>query len=183
MGSNLSPKRMSWAEMLDVLTDSDRRRNTILQKPSEVERLALFLLRRENWSAQLAAQTQKNYDLELFKPGERVAVQVRNHRSKVHLGQVEKFIEFLNHSNSGHFSNGVLISTSGFTPSVYVYLREEKIASEAEMKKIVAEVSEYLERELAIAEEAGFPEPISAAYNVFDNSVVKPAFKKKVLEN
>ena len=129
MGSNLSPKRMSWAEMLDVLTDSDRRRNTILQKPSEVERLALFLLRRENWSAQLAAQTQKNYDLELFKPGERVAVQVRNHRSKVHLGQVEKFIEFLNHDNSGHFSNGVLISTSGFTPSVYAYLREEKITN------------------------------------------------------
>ena len=62
------------------------------------------------------------------------------------------------------------------------YLTEEKIASEDEMKKIVAEVSEYLEAELAIAETAGFPEPISAAYDVFDNSVVAPAFKKKVLE-
>ncbi len=62
------------------------------------------------------------------------------------------------------------------------FLREEKILSEEEMKKIVAEVSDYLESELAIADEAGFPEPVSAAYDVFDNRSVKPAFKKKILE-
>lgn len=61
------------------------------------------------------------------------------------------------------------------------YLKEEKIASADEQKKIAAEISEYLENELAIAEEAEFPEGISAAYNVFDNSIVAPAFKKKVL--
>lgn len=62
------------------------------------------------------------------------------------------------------------------------YLIEEKIADESEQKKIVAEISVYLENELAIAEEAGFPDPVSAAYDVFDNSIVAPAFKKKVLE-
>lgn len=124
-----SKSRISWAEMLDVLTDSDRRRNTILEKPSEIERMALFLLRREGFSAQLAAQTQKKYDLELYKPGERLAVQVRNHRAKVHLGQIEKFLDFLSHDNSQHFTNGFFISTSGFTPSVYSYLREEKISN------------------------------------------------------
>jgi len=62
------------------------------------------------------------------------------------------------------------------------YLREEKIADETEQQKIVAEVSAYLEAELAIAEEAGFPEPASAAYDVFDNRIVPPAFKKKTLE-
>ena len=86
--------RMSWAELLDVLTDSDRRRNTILEKPSEIERMALFLLRREGFSAQLASQSQKNYDFELYRPGERVAAQIRNHRAKVHLGQIEKFLDF-----------------------------------------------------------------------------------------
>lgn len=124
-----SESRISWAEMLDVLTDSERRRNTILEKPSEIERMALFLLRREGFSAQLAAQTQKNYDLELYKPGERLAVQVRNHRAKVHLGQVEKFLDFLSNDNAQHFTNGLFISTSGFTPSVYSYLREEKISN------------------------------------------------------
>ena len=63
------------------------------------------------------------------------------------------------------------------------FLTEEKIAAETDLDKIVAEVSGYLESELAIAEEAGFPEPISAAYDVFDNSIVAPAFKKKVLES
>ena len=62
------------------------------------------------------------------------------------------------------------------------FLTTEKIASEDEMKRVVAEVSGYLESELAVAEQAAFPEPISAAYGVFDNSIVKPAFKKKILE-
>ncbi len=62
------------------------------------------------------------------------------------------------------------------------YLNEEKIASEDEMKRIVAEVSQYLEAELAIADAAPFPEGVTAAYDVFDNSIVAPALKKKVLE-
>ena len=62
------------------------------------------------------------------------------------------------------------------------YLKTEKIASEGKMQTIAAEVSEYLESELAFAEKAGFPEPISAAYDVFDNSIVAPAFKKRTLD-
>jgi chromosome partitioning protein len=91
--------------------------------------MALFLLRREGFSAQLAAQTQKNFDIELFKPGERVAAQVRNHRAKVHLGQIEKFLDFFAQNDSQQFTSGLFISTSGFTPSVYSYLREEKITN------------------------------------------------------
>ncbi|HEX8734745.1 MAG TPA: thiamine pyrophosphate-dependent dehydrogenase E1 component subunit alpha [Pyrinomonadaceae bacterium] len=62
------------------------------------------------------------------------------------------------------------------------FLRGEKYALTEDLNKIVAEVSEYLEAELAIAEEAGAPEAVSAAYDVYDNSIVPPAFKKKVLE-
>ncbi len=62
------------------------------------------------------------------------------------------------------------------------FLTTEKIASDGDLQKIVAEVSEYLEAELAVAESAPAPDSLSAAYDVFDNSVVPPAFKKKVLE-
>ncbi len=62
------------------------------------------------------------------------------------------------------------------------FLTTGKIASEVELRKIVGEVSAHLESELAFAEEAGFPEGVSAAYEVFDNRIVAPAFKKKVLE-
>ncbi len=62
------------------------------------------------------------------------------------------------------------------------YLLDKKHATKTNLDEIVSQVSEYLESELAIAETADFPEPISAAYNVFDNSVMPPAFKKKNLE-
>ncbi len=62
------------------------------------------------------------------------------------------------------------------------FLTEEKYVSEGDLEKIVGDVSVYLEAELSIAEEAGFPEPVTAAYGVFDNSIVPPAFKRKVLE-
>lgn len=62
------------------------------------------------------------------------------------------------------------------------FLKEQKILTEDEMSEIVGEVEKYLEDELAIAESAPLPEAISAAYEVFDNKIVSPAFKKKVLE-
>ncbi len=62
------------------------------------------------------------------------------------------------------------------------FLKQEKIADENDLSRIVREVSEYLESELAIAEAAPVPEPETAAYNVFDNAVVSPAFKRKILE-
>ncbi|MCX7640265.1 MAG: thiamine pyrophosphate-dependent dehydrogenase E1 component subunit alpha [Pyrinomonadaceae bacterium] len=62
-----------------------------------------------------------------------------------------------------------------------LFLVEEKVASKEELKKIESEVAEYLEQELEIAESAPPPEPITAAYEVFDNSVVPPAIKKKFL--
>lgn len=121
--------RMRWAELLDVLTDSERKRNIVIERATETERMALFLLRREGWSAQVSARETKEYNIEISKPGAKAAVQVRNQRAKVHLGQIEKFLDFLAHQNPKNLSEGIFISTSGFTPSVYAYLREEKITN------------------------------------------------------
>lgn len=121
--------QISWTKFLDILTDSNRQRGTVIERATETERLALFLLRREGWSAQVASKEQKNYHLELVKPNEKIAVQVRNQRAKVHLGQIEKFLDFLEKANGRNFNGGIFISTSGFTPSVYAYLREEKITN------------------------------------------------------
>jgi len=125
----MSRERIRWAELLDVLTDSDRKREVVLERATETERMALFLLRREKWSAQVSPKDVKEYDIEVSKPGARVAVQVRNQRAKVHLGQIEKFLDFLAQPNTKNLTEGLFISTSGFTPSVYAYLREEKVAN------------------------------------------------------
>jgi chromosome partitioning protein len=117
---------MRWAELLDVLTDTEREKTIVVERATETERMALFLLRREGWSAQVAPKTQKNYDLEAVKDDARLAIQVRNQRAKIHLGQIEKFLDFLAQSDSESFTDGLIISTSGFTNSVYTHLREER---------------------------------------------------------
>ncbi len=125
----MSRERIRWAELLDVLTDSDRKREVVLERATETERMTLFLLRREKWSAQVSPKDVKEYDIEISKPGAKAAVQVRNQRAKAHLGQIEKFLDFLAQPNAKNLTDGLFISTSGFTPSVYAYLREEKVAN------------------------------------------------------
>ncbi|MBK7709334.1 MAG: AAA family ATPase [Acidobacteria bacterium] len=120
---------MRWAELLDVLTDSDRKREVVVERATETERLALFLLRREGWAAQIAPREVRHYSFEVSKPGARSAIELRNQRAKVHLGQIERFLDFLSSPNPKNLSTGLFISTSGFTPSVYAYMREEKISN------------------------------------------------------
>ena len=62
------------------------------------------------------------------------------------------------------------------------FLIEQTCATAQKLEEIAAEIADYLQAELEIAENSPAPEGITAAYNVFDNRVVKPAFKKKVLE-
>jgi pyruvate dehydrogenase E1 component alpha subunit/2-oxoisovalerate dehydrogenase E1 component alpha subunit len=62
------------------------------------------------------------------------------------------------------------------------FLVEEKFAMIEELNQIAKEIVDYLQAELEIVENSPVPEGITAAYNIFDNKIVKPAFKKKVLE-
>jgi pyruvate dehydrogenase E1 component alpha subunit/2-oxoisovalerate dehydrogenase E1 component alpha subunit len=62
------------------------------------------------------------------------------------------------------------------------FLIEKKFTTADELNQIATEIADYLQAELEIADNSPAPEGITAAYNVFDNEIVKPAFKKKVLE-
>ncbi len=112
--------------MLDVLTDSDREKRIVVERATETERAVLFALRRDGFSAQVAPKPQKNYDIEAARENRKIAVQVSNQRAKIHLGQIEKFLDFLTPPESANFTEGLFISTGGFTKSVYTHLREEK---------------------------------------------------------
>lgn len=118
---------IGWPELLDVLTDSDRKKGVVIERATETERLALFLLRLAGWSARIAPSEVRDYNIEISRPGERNAVRVRNQRTRVNLAQIEKFLKFLHAPKVRSFNQGIYISTSGFTPAVYAYLREEKI--------------------------------------------------------
>jgi TPP-dependent pyruvate/acetoin dehydrogenase alpha subunit len=60
------------------------------------------------------------------------------------------------------------------------FLIENKFATQTDLNKITTEIAEYLNREAEWAENSPAPDAEQAAYNVFDNSIVPPAFKKKI---
>ncbi len=95
--------------------------------PSDFEKVLISLFEQEGWKATMAPPGSKGYDIELERDGECVAVQVRQQRAKTHAGQLEKFIDFLEQPMSARFTKGFVISASGFTPSVFTFMRTEEI--------------------------------------------------------
>jgi TPP-dependent pyruvate/acetoin dehydrogenase alpha subunit len=57
------------------------------------------------------------------------------------------------------------------------------VATPEQLDEIVADVKREIEEDSSWAESSPMPEPEKAAYNVFDNAVVPPAFRPKVLES
>ena len=62
------------------------------------------------------------------------------------------------------------------------FLIERNVAAPDDLQDTAREIAVYIESELEIADAAPAPAPESAAYDVFDNSIVAPAFKRTVLE-
>ena len=62
------------------------------------------------------------------------------------------------------------------------HLLEQNIATKEKLDEIVADVSRLIDEDCAWAESSPMPDPEAAAYNVFDNTIVPPAFRPKILE-
>ena len=63
------------------------------------------------------------------------------------------------------------------------YLLEQELATKGKLEEITAGVLKEIDEDCAWAESSPMPEPEEAAYGVFDNNVVPPAFRPKVLES
>ncbi|HEX8188471.1 MAG TPA: thiamine pyrophosphate-dependent dehydrogenase E1 component subunit alpha [Pyrinomonadaceae bacterium] len=63
------------------------------------------------------------------------------------------------------------------------HLISKGVAAQDKLDEIVSDVRREIEEDSAWAESSPMPDPEKAAYNVFDNTVVPPAFRPKVLEN
>lgn len=63
------------------------------------------------------------------------------------------------------------------------YLVEQNVATKEKLAEILSDVAREIDEDSAWAESSPMPEPEEAAYRVFDNSIVPPAFRPKVLES
>ncbi|MBW4471383.1 MAG: AAA family ATPase [Stenomitos rutilans HA7619-LM2] len=101
------------------------------ENDSDFKTVVLQHFEQDGWTATVAPADVIGYDLELTRDSECVAVQVKQQRAKVHAGQLEKFIDFLESPTGAKFTRGFLISASGFTPSVFTYMRAEEVVDVA----------------------------------------------------
>ncbi len=63
------------------------------------------------------------------------------------------------------------------------YLLDKKIAAKEKLDEITADVLREIEEDCTWAESSPMPEADKAAYGVFDNNIVPPAFRPEVLKN
>jgi pyruvate dehydrogenase E1 component alpha subunit/2-oxoisovalerate dehydrogenase E1 component alpha subunit len=63
------------------------------------------------------------------------------------------------------------------------FLIERGLADKPKLEAITADVLREIEEDCAWAESSPMPDPEHAAYDVFDNSIVPPAFRPEVLKN
>src|SRR5215510_590293 len=62
------------------------------------------------------------------------------------------------------------------------YLLEQNVANKDKLDEIATDVMRLIDEDCSWAESSPMPEPEEAAFRVFDNSLVPPAFRPKVLE-
>ena len=63
------------------------------------------------------------------------------------------------------------------------FLLDEKVATKERLDQIAADVMHEIDEDCEWAESSPMPEAEVAAHGVFDNSIVPPAFRPKILEN
>src|SRR5437868_8969697 len=63
------------------------------------------------------------------------------------------------------------------------FLLEQKVATKEKLDEITADVMREIDEDSEWAESSPMPEPETAVYGVFDNSIVPPAFRPQVLES
>jgi len=63
------------------------------------------------------------------------------------------------------------------------FLLDERVATKEKLDEITADVMREIDEDCEWAESSPLPEAEGAAYGVFDNSIVPPSFRPKILEN
>ena len=111
--------------------------------------------------------------VELARNGESILIEAKTYRRKGHA----------EHDNQSYCPDGEIDFWAANNDPIDRYERfliEQKIAVQEKLNEIATGITAFLNAEADWAESSPAPEPETAAYNVFDNSIVPPAFKRKI---
>lgn len=96
------------------------------ESPQAFKKAMQLLFEKEGWEVFQPPLQASGFHLELVKNWESVAVQLKNHKAKVNLGQIERFQHFLESPKASHFARGFLISSSGFSQAAVTHVLTEQ---------------------------------------------------------
>lgn len=90
--------------------------------PDDFEKHIATLLKQRGYEIIIPPENTKGYDIELNKNGRRTAVQVKNHRAKCNVAQLQRFQYFLGLPIAERFHDGLFVSASGFSKPALTYI-------------------------------------------------------------
>jgi chromosome partitioning protein len=97
-----------------------------ISNPLDFEKFVALRFQSLGYQVVMPPANTKGYDIELRKDRECVAVQVRNHKAKCNVAQIQKFQDFLELPLASKFTSGWFISASGFSKPALTHVATEQ---------------------------------------------------------
>jgi chromosome partitioning protein len=97
-----------------------------ITNPSDFERFVALKFKELGYEVIMPPANIRGYDIELHKNHECIAVQVKNHKVKSNIAQIEKFKNFLELPLASKFTTGWFISASGFSKPTLTHVETEQ---------------------------------------------------------
>ena len=97
-----------------------------IQDPSDFEKVVALSFKQKGYEIIMPPANTKGYDIELRKDGECIAVQVKNHKARCNVAQVNKFKNFLEQPIASRFTKGWFISASGYSRPALTDIKTEQ---------------------------------------------------------
>ncbi|MBV5311559.1 AAA family ATPase [Chromatium okenii] len=94
--------------------------------PDDFEKLIALLCQQSGYTVTMPPANTKGYDIELKNGVQCIAVQVKNHKAKCSIAQVQKFQEYLDLPIAARFSSGWFICANGFSQSALTHVETER---------------------------------------------------------
>jgi chromosome partitioning protein len=94
--------------------------------PTDFEKFVALKFKESGYKVIMPPANTQGYDIELHKDDECIAVQVKNHKAKCNVAQIEKFQGFLELPLAAKFTSGWFISGSGYSKPAFTHVITEQ---------------------------------------------------------
>ena len=97
-----------------------------IKDPFDFETVVAHYFEQQGYEVTMPPANTKGYDIELKKENDCIAVQVKNHKAKCNVAQIQKFQNFLELPLASKFNKGWFISASGYSKPALTNINAEK---------------------------------------------------------